>query len=104
MGFRSFRGCKSLANLALPQESKAILDPFDGCALLKDRFGAGPDAIIAGLTKDEEFPLEDEAGMTPFHVLLSTIRPRRDLLQVLVDKFPYQVLRWKDANDKLATV
>lgn len=48
----------------------------------------------------------DDFGMTPFHVLFSTVNnPRQeDLLDVLVDNFPWSSSCWnyKDANGKLA--
>ncbi|CAJ1954138.1 unnamed protein product [Cylindrotheca closterium] len=52
----------------------------------------------------EASSLVDAFGMTPFHILFSTISPRRDLLQVLLDKLPCSgiILDWKDANGKLA--
>eukprot|EP00526_Cylindrotheca_closterium_P021008 CAMPEP_0113614136 /NCGR_PEP_ID=MMETSP0017_2-20120614/7005_1 /TAXON_ID=2856 /ORGANISM="Cylindrotheca closterium" /LENGTH=205 /DNA_ID=CAMNT_0000523283 /DNA_START=672 /DNA_END=1289 /DNA_ORIENTATION=- /assembly_acc=CAM_ASM_000147 len=46
--------------------------------------------------------LVDEFGMTAFHVLFSSTEPRRELLKVLLDKFPYYVLGLKDVNGKLA--
>eukprot|EP00526_Cylindrotheca_closterium_P017342 CAMPEP_0113642552 /NCGR_PEP_ID=MMETSP0017_2-20120614/22359_1 /TAXON_ID=2856 /ORGANISM="Cylindrotheca closterium" /LENGTH=314 /DNA_ID=CAMNT_0000553991 /DNA_START=288 /DNA_END=1230 /DNA_ORIENTATION=- /assembly_acc=CAM_ASM_000147 len=52
--------------------------------------------------EEVEESLVDEFEMTPFHVLFSTAKPRGELLEVLLDKFPYYVLGWKDANDKLA--
>ncbi|CAJ1948559.1 unnamed protein product [Cylindrotheca closterium] len=52
--------------------------------------------------EEEESPLVDRFGMTPFHVLCSTIGPSQDLLQVLLDKLPHYVLGWRDANDNMA--
>ncbi|CAJ1946577.1 unnamed protein product [Cylindrotheca closterium] len=38
----------------------------------------------------------DKYGMTPFHVLLSAAKRRQDLLDVLLDRYPLQLLGWKD--------
>ncbi|CAJ1954201.1 unnamed protein product [Cylindrotheca closterium] len=52
----------------------------------------------------DESPLVDEFGMTPFHVLFSTIGANPNLLVVLLDKLPYSHLLYlKDVNGKLAT-
>mmetsp|Transcript_34514 Transcript_34514/g.83709 ORF Transcript_34514/g.83709 Transcript_34514/m.83709 type:complete len:467 (+) Transcript_34514:232-1632(+) len=40
--------------------------------------------------------LTDACGMTPFHVLLSAAKRRKDLLQVLLDAYPPHILGWKD--------
>jgi hypothetical protein len=40
--------------------------------------------------------------MTPFHVLLSAANCRLDLLQVLLDALPPNVLGWKDVNENTA--
>eukprot|EP00526_Cylindrotheca_closterium_P005451 CAMPEP_0113638758 /NCGR_PEP_ID=MMETSP0017_2-20120614/20316_1 /TAXON_ID=2856 /ORGANISM="Cylindrotheca closterium" /LENGTH=579 /DNA_ID=CAMNT_0000549905 /DNA_START=54 /DNA_END=1793 /DNA_ORIENTATION=- /assembly_acc=CAM_ASM_000147 len=45
----------------------------------------------------------DPFGMTPFHVLLSAANCRMDLLQILLDAYPPNVLGWKDdVNGKTA--
>lgn len=44
----------------------------------------------------------DIFSMTPFHVLCSSVEPRQDLFEILLEKYPYQMLRWKDDNDKEA--
>ena len=51
---------------------------------------------------DEDPPLVDDFGMTPFHVLFSTIGPSQDLLEVLLVTYPYHtgILDCKDANGK----
>mmetsp|Transcript_15502 Transcript_15502/g.38187 ORF Transcript_15502/g.38187 Transcript_15502/m.38187 type:complete len:575 (+) Transcript_15502:54-1778(+) len=46
--------------------------------------------------------LVDPFGMTPFHVLLSAANCRMDLLQVLQDAYPPNVLGWKDDKGKTA--
>eukprot|EP00526_Cylindrotheca_closterium_P018735 CAMPEP_0113642524 /NCGR_PEP_ID=MMETSP0017_2-20120614/22342_1 /TAXON_ID=2856 /ORGANISM="Cylindrotheca closterium" /LENGTH=363 /DNA_ID=CAMNT_0000553957 /DNA_START=272 /DNA_END=1363 /DNA_ORIENTATION=- /assembly_acc=CAM_ASM_000147 len=104
----------------------------EACGLLQDRFGVGADSIVAGLVgrfanfpvhnlcydhssttaqelrfsieeQDEmEVSLVDKFGLTPFHVLFSTAEPSGKLLKVLLDNYPYYVLGWKNANDKLA--
>eukprot|EP00526_Cylindrotheca_closterium_P015077 CAMPEP_0113642702 /NCGR_PEP_ID=MMETSP0017_2-20120614/22435_1 /TAXON_ID=2856 /ORGANISM="Cylindrotheca closterium" /LENGTH=251 /DNA_ID=CAMNT_0000554143 /DNA_START=273 /DNA_END=1024 /DNA_ORIENTATION=+ /assembly_acc=CAM_ASM_000147 len=132
IGEDAFGRCITLANLVLPQGSNAMENSFDGCALLKDRFGeGGPGTIVTGLiSRFDDFPvhkmcyyhfsttaqelrqcienqeeveesLVDKFGMTAFHVLFSNAEPRGELLQVLLNKFPY-LLGWKDANGKLA--
>jgi hypothetical protein len=53
-------------------------------------------------TKDEESPLVDEFGMTPFHILFSSVDPSDVLLEVFLDKYPYHILGCKDTSDKLA--
>jgi hypothetical protein len=40
--------------------------------------------------------LVDLFGMTPFHVLLSSVGPSSDLLAVLCDEYPGYALGWKD--------
>ena len=99
---------------------------------MEDQFGRGGHSVVAGLvapfdgfpvhrlcynhssitaqefrqciarTKDLGPPLVDEFGMAPFHVLFSTAEPRQDLLEVLVEKYPYHIgiLERKDANGK----
>ncbi|CAJ1962326.1 unnamed protein product [Cylindrotheca closterium] len=129
----AFDDCSSLANIVLPKGSKAQTDSFDYCALLQNRFGEEADSIVDGLvarfdgfpvhrlcydhssvtaqelgqcierSKDEGSPLVDEFGMTPFHVLFTTVGSRQDLLEVLLEKYPYNALGWRDANDKLAS-
>ncbi|CAJ1940062.1 unnamed protein product [Cylindrotheca closterium] len=53
-------------------------------------------------TKDDESSLVDKFGMTPFHIFFSAPEPCQDLLQVLLDKYPYHtgILDCKDANGK----
>ncbi|CAJ1948583.1 unnamed protein product [Cylindrotheca closterium] len=55
-------------------------------------------------TKDNnKAPFVDEFGMTPFHVLFSTISPREDLLEGLLEKYVDHdtgILDSKDANGK----
>jgi hypothetical protein len=53
-------------------------------------------------TKEEGSPLVDDVRMSPFHVLFSTIGPSQDLLEVLLEKYPYDtgILDSKDANGK----
>ncbi|CAJ1950518.1 unnamed protein product [Cylindrotheca closterium] len=52
---------------------------------------------------DDDAPAVDKFGMTPFHILCSSVDPRQDLFLVLLDKFPhYSVLGLKDANGKRA--
>lgn len=96
---------------------------------LRNRYGKDSARLVAGLiTRFDDFPvhrpcydhstitdeqlqqcieeqetdllLVDEFGMTPFHVLFSTIGPCAELLQVLLNTFPYFVLGWKDVNGK----
>ncbi|CAJ1954705.1 unnamed protein product [Cylindrotheca closterium] len=129
----AFYRCRCLANLVLSQGSNASENSFDGCALLRDRFGKRTDAIVAAMiNRFDDFPVHklcydhysttahelrrcwtenkeeidasmvDEFGMTPFHVLFSTTEPSGELFEVLLDKFPYHVLSWKDANGKVA--
>ncbi|CAJ1946041.1 unnamed protein product [Cylindrotheca closterium] len=50
----------------------------------------------------EESLFADDFRMSPFHILFSTVEPRGDMLEVLLKKFPYHVLGWKDADGKLA--
>ncbi|CAJ1948405.1 unnamed protein product [Cylindrotheca closterium] len=118
----SINACNALANLVLPQGSKAERDAFTKCELLQGRYGEGSDSIVAGLacrfdnfpvhkicyhpssttaqelcdciqrTNDDILSLVDEFGMTPFHVLFSTPEPSQDLLKVLLDKYSYHVL------------
>ncbi|CAJ1962115.1 unnamed protein product [Cylindrotheca closterium] len=38
----------------------------------------------------------DQCGMTPFHVLLSAAKRRRDLLEVLLEEYPLHMLGWKN--------
>jgi len=131
IGGLSFCNCRVLANIVLPQGSHATRSSFFECTLLKGYFDNGADSIVAGLIsrfdnflvhkmcydhssttpqelrlciEDNEESLVDEFGMTAFHVLFLTagIGPRGELLGVLLYKFPYNVLGWKDANGKLA--
>jgi len=44
----------------------------------------------------------DAFDMTPFHVLCSSVEPRKALLQVLVTYYPPHVLGYRDANGKRA--
>ncbi|KAL3940566.1 MAG: hypothetical protein SGBAC_004922 [Bacillariaceae sp.] len=44
----------------------------------------------------------DTFSMTPFHVLCSSVEPRQDLFEILLEKYPCQMLRWKDENGKEA--
>ncbi|KAL3935821.1 MAG: hypothetical protein SGBAC_008734 [Bacillariaceae sp.] len=47
--------------------------------------------------------LTDPFGMTPFHILFSAAKCRQDLLQILLEHFPVNILDWKDGSDNLAT-
>ncbi|CAJ1946578.1 unnamed protein product [Cylindrotheca closterium] len=38
----------------------------------------------------------DKYGMTPFHILLSAAKRRKDLLDVLLEEYPLYMLGWKD--------
>ncbi|CAJ1945989.1 unnamed protein product [Cylindrotheca closterium] len=105
---------------------------FKKNTLLQDCFGEAAESTVAGLVhrfdsspvhkicydhsattaqelrqciedQDEtESLMYDDFGMTPFHVLFSTPEPSEELLQVLLDKFPYYDLGWEDANDNVA--
>ncbi|CAJ1950854.1 unnamed protein product [Cylindrotheca closterium] len=107
-------------------------DSFDGCTLLKNRFSNIADNIIRGLiSRLDDLPvhklchyhslatveglrqgiedqeevgssLVDEFGMTPFHILFSTIEPSQELLEVLLENYSNKTLDLKDANDKWA--
>ncbi|CAJ1955693.1 unnamed protein product [Cylindrotheca closterium] len=46
--------------------------------------------------------LVDPFGMAPFHFLLSAANCRTDLLQVLLNAYPPNVIGWKDVNGKTA--
>ncbi|KAL3937220.1 MAG: hypothetical protein SGBAC_007628 [Bacillariaceae sp.] len=48
---------------------------------------------------DNDHTLLDVYGMTPFHVLLSSAKPRVDLLEVLLDFYPPGILANKDKMD-----
>lgn len=60
--------------------------------------------IGEGRRRDEEQALVDDFGMTPFHIVFSSIEPTQDLLQVLLDNYPCRssVRDCKDATGKLA--
>ena len=47
-----------------------------------------------------DISLVDEFGMTPFHILFSTIEPRVELLEVLLESLPNRLLGFKDANER----
>jgi len=54
---------------------------------------------------EEQFSLVDKFGLTPFHIFLSTINPRMDLLEILLDQYPYprieiSILDFKDIEGK----
>jgi len=42
----------------------------------------------------------DKFGMTPPHILLSTIGPRQEFLEVLLDALPFHILELEDANGR----
>ncbi|CAJ1948485.1 unnamed protein product [Cylindrotheca closterium] len=130
IGFQSFESCEALANFVLPTGSNADNTSFDGCARLQSRFGERAKKIVAGLisrfdsqpvhkmlydwssvspkklghcietAKSEESPLVDRFGMTPFHIFFSTNEPDEEVLEVLLDKYPYHVVNYKDSNGK----
>lgn len=43
----------------------------------------------------------DMFNMTSFHVLCSSVEPRQDFFEILLEQYPRNVLGWKDANGKL---
>lgn len=47
--------------------------------------------------------LMDPFGMTPFHILFSAAKCRPDLLEVLLEAYPVNVLDWKDRSGNQAT-
>ncbi|CAJ1955635.1 unnamed protein product [Cylindrotheca closterium] len=110
----SFEGCTSL---------KSLYDDTNTMLALRHRFKNFPIhkkcyyasiTTTGELTREIELSMQssqdttgddlliDPFGMTPFHVLLSAAYFRLDLLQVLLDAYPANVLRWKDLNGKTA--
>jgi len=53
-------------------------------------------AVRNGQREDYKDILVDRYGMTPFHILLSAAKRRKDLLSVLLDVFPPCVLGWEN--------
>ncbi|CAJ1959925.1 unnamed protein product [Cylindrotheca closterium] len=47
--------------------------------------------------------LTDPFGMTPFHILFSAAKCRKDLLQILLEECLVNMLDWKDKSGNLAT-
>ena len=118
----NFQLCKSLCNISTKalSEYSTHHDGFEGCDLLGGTKGAllrfhdlpiheqcyqAPLSQAKDLrssiawmrtksTRQEQ--VTDKFGMTPFHVLLSSAKPRADLLEVLLEEYPPHLLGWKD--------
>ncbi|CAJ1958349.1 unnamed protein product [Cylindrotheca closterium] len=110
--YDSFEGCTLLEdrfgreqdNILYGLEDRFDYDPVhmfcydrSGINITLEELGQSIETRISGGSR-----LVDDFGMTPFHILFSTIDPCMQLLEVLLDKLPYYVLGRKDANDKLA--
>ena len=127
IGETSFQDCKILANFLLPKDSTADANSFTGCATLYDCYGDDTPRIVTGLMgrfenfaihrmcydqstitagllrqcitdQQAEDLLVDQFGMTPFHIFFSMEGPRAELLDVLMDSLPHQLLNCMDAN------
>ncbi|CAJ1946580.1 unnamed protein product [Cylindrotheca closterium] len=120
----AFRGCKSLCNISTERLSGFTYaqSAFEDCELLMprlfddiDRYEGYPvhaqcyqaststaeelRATAEAMTQNEnnlEGQLADAFYMTPFHILLSAAKRRKDLLEVLLDVCPTHILGWED--------
>jgi len=129
IGRESFFRCGRLAIVMLPRGSTFEKSAFTRCNLLRKRYGGNSSGIAAGLVgrfdgfslhklcydhssittqelrqcimehSQEEGSHLDSFDMTPFHVFFSTAEPSIELLDVLLDSLPNQMLKWKDANE-----
>ncbi|CAJ1954140.1 unnamed protein product [Cylindrotheca closterium] len=109
--FYPFGGC-TLFEDRFGKDSESIIaglmSRFDDFPLHKrcyDHSSTTAQELLLLLIEDqgamEASSLVDDFGMTPLHVFFSsTIDPRQDLLQVLLEKLPCCILDLKDANDK----
>ena len=125
----SFFGCKQLVNIQLPKFSTAHEDPFGECDMLQERYGE-ESIFEGLLDRYDSLPVhrmcydhsevttqelrqyivgqEDESvnwvvekfGISPLHVFFSTSEPSGELLDVLLESLPKQVLHYKDVNNK----
>ncbi|CAJ1955715.1 unnamed protein product [Cylindrotheca closterium] len=117
VGINSFSGCTALRKqygyswncAAIPH---ALVRRFDNFPIHKKCYHASVTTarelaleIESSMPSSEDDPsdvLVDPFGMTPFHTLLSAANCRRDLLKLLLDAYPANVLGWKDMNGKTA--
>ncbi|CAJ1955747.1 unnamed protein product [Cylindrotheca closterium] len=112
----SFNGCMTLrkqyGNTPIPL---ALMRRFDNFPIHKkcyhasvtttDELSREIESSMPSFLQDENtIPdhLVDPFGMTPFHILMSAANCRLDLLQLLLDAYPPNILGWKDMNGKTA--
>jgi len=116
IGDECFRNCKSLVNVSLPPSvNDRVGNIFTGCDLLQNHGGCRPrdsysqcslhqvcynsssakvDDVIRALDSSEM--IEDEFGMTAFHIVATSANPRVEILECLLDRHPMEMLSHKD--------
>ncbi|KAL3930386.1 MAG: hypothetical protein SGBAC_011789 [Bacillariaceae sp.] len=113
-----FSGCNSLVNVSFPSYVVDETGAFPGCPLLeaygtgvKDRYARFPvhevcynsssatvDDLIRALDSSEM--IEDEFGLTAFHIVATSANPRVEILECLLDRYSFDTLCRRDDNGK----
>jgi len=114
VSINSFRDCTALQNqygeTTIPN---ALIRRFDNypihnkcycaSATTRDELAREIESSAQSSQDNTSDRLVDPFGMTPFHVLMSAANCRMDLLQILLDAYPPNILGWKDqVNGKTA--
>ncbi|CAJ1955717.1 unnamed protein product [Cylindrotheca closterium] len=115
VSLNSFTGCSALHNqYGSTNIPLALQQRFDNFPIHKKCYHASgtttgelaweiESSMRASQESNTNFDfLVDPFGMTPFHVLLSAAICKLDLLEVLLDAYPSNVLGWIDVNGKTA--
>ncbi|KAL3944050.1 MAG: hypothetical protein SGBAC_001878 [Bacillariaceae sp.] len=108
-----FQGCTALENqCAEISVACALMSRFENLPIHKkcyhayatttDELALEIESLTQSSRDDEGDLFIDRFGMTPFHILLSAASCRIDLLQVLLDAYPPDVLGCKDVNGTTA--
>lgn len=120
LGCAAFGDCAALVNISIPVTVEEVPpDLFRFCPLLhrkvQERYTNLPiheacyqvssttanalEALLSNSINDEG-SLTDAFGMTPLHILATSDNRRTDLLEVLLDHYPFEIVSQKDVFGK----
>ncbi|CAJ1945289.1 unnamed protein product [Cylindrotheca closterium] len=127
LGEAVFLRCNALVNVSIPSAVNKIDNEaiFHGCPLwddegtddpLQDRYANLPiheacyqasrmtvddlKTQLAVSSSNEKTCLVDAFGLTPFHIIATSSKLRTDLMSVLLDHYPLEIVSQKDRNEK----
>lgn len=125
---RAFADCIILSNIVISPTTNQTNngEVFSGCVLLRQQYHywniqrglkhrfrhceinhycyKATDATVEGFKEKVDSicnqNLLDDFGMTPFHVVASSAKPRIEIFQTIIDTYPSESLCWKDSQNK----